>query len=443
MDHGRPNALPTAPPPLSARPQRRRRAGAAALTLVATLLALATASEDVGATLTPTFSASTRPDGSETLAATASSSAAANYQWSFGDGTAGTGRTVVHSFAKPGIYRVTLTVSQSGGASGSATSEVTVDPASVYAPLVYLAPGETLYPDDVPDFLAHSALYWQNGKVRAGGATRTCAPTLVSTEAQLDPVRLGGAAPAVPYRQHAVPATVLAGSEPCQPTGTLYSTRIFTTPQNGRAAPQGFYLDLLPAGAGADAAAKEGDHSLEDGMYFEYVPNRYVVFWFFYPYNDDTTLGVVHEIHEGDWEHVVVRLDGTDTATAVAYAQHACVQSVESWSALAHPAGSLASHGGGIDQATHPIVYSARGGHASYATTGTHYFACPGEPAEGFGDVTGRGSAWQTWTGEEDLKAQPWLGYKGAWGWGVGTKLHPWGPLGPFPGREGIVPAGW
>ena len=50
----------------------------------------------------------------------------AGYRWSFGDGTTGTGPSVVHSFAKAGDYKVTLTVIDLGFNVGSVTQTLTV-----------------------------------------------------------------------------------------------------------------------------------------------------------------------------------------------------------------------------------------------------------------------------------------------------------------------------
>ena len=49
-----------------------------------------------------------------------------SYEWDFGDGTAGTGITVTHTYAKSGNYTVTLTVKDAAGNSQTASISVTV-----------------------------------------------------------------------------------------------------------------------------------------------------------------------------------------------------------------------------------------------------------------------------------------------------------------------------
>jgi len=50
----------------------------------------------------------------------------AAYAWTFGDGTSGSGPQPSHTYAKPGTYGVTLTVSDNGGRTASVTRDVTV-----------------------------------------------------------------------------------------------------------------------------------------------------------------------------------------------------------------------------------------------------------------------------------------------------------------------------
>lgn len=55
----------------------------------------------------------------------------ASYQWNFGDGETGTGETVSHTYAEPGSYSVSHTVSTSNGCQGSVSQTVLVVSAPV------------------------------------------------------------------------------------------------------------------------------------------------------------------------------------------------------------------------------------------------------------------------------------------------------------------------
>jgi PKD repeat protein len=52
------------------------------------------------------------------------------YDWNFGDQATGSGVEVTHSYAAPGDYQVTLTVTDDGGLTGQATHPITIDPAA-------------------------------------------------------------------------------------------------------------------------------------------------------------------------------------------------------------------------------------------------------------------------------------------------------------------------
>lgn len=66
-------------------------------------------------------------DASETMISNVpEDNVAVSYDWDFGDGNSGDGKTVTHTYEKAGTYKVTLTVVDSAGREGRATEEVDV-----------------------------------------------------------------------------------------------------------------------------------------------------------------------------------------------------------------------------------------------------------------------------------------------------------------------------
>jgi hypothetical protein len=147
----------------------------------------------------------------------------------------------------------------------------------------------------------------------------------------------------------------------------------------------------------------------------------------------------VKEIHEGDWEHIVVNLDQNNSATEVAYYQHYCDAEVVPWTLVK------------TDNGTHPHVYSARGGHASFAATGGQYAPPSALPCPSRVDQVGMGKSWKTWNNVQDASKKAWYGFGGAWGDRSNEstqidQIDNYGPAGPGSSRLSdpkVVPEGW
>ncbi len=133
-----------------------------------------------------------------------------------------------------------------------------------------------------------------------------------------------------------------------------------------------------------------------------------IQFWWFNGFND--SLGTFN--HQGDWEHVTVHVE-REAIIGVFFA--------------GHEDGYFASRSHLSFAGNRPVVYMAKGSHASYHKTGSWM---------GGIDVTSDGGpAWDTSLLLRPLATQPWRDYAGAWG-EVGTISTTTGPLGPWHKRH-------
>lgn len=304
-----------------------------------------------------------------------------------------------------------------------------------YAPMVYLHPDDEYRPGNPISFINNSALWW----FHAGG----CRPDLVAATATVKPERLGRQEGAEsPYSNNAIlPRT--SQDDPCVYSNVTFYADDYTRPYDGskRSGPEnnywwdnpfyeneGFYLDLsddpnLRRGMSPPSLDQPGAP-----VFYEYVPGKYVTYWFFYPYDDFSfphPLGDVSlQRHEGDWERISIQLDSTDSPLNLFYYSHGDGE-LAYWETIDRYEG------------THPIVYSAKGSHASYLGEGLQQTLCyRGLCAH---DSTARGPQWPTWKNLRQVEAQPWYGFGGAWGavdalnTPVGSVLGEdfTGPLGP------------
>ncbi|HKO57283.1 MAG TPA: Vps62-related protein [Thermoanaerobaculia bacterium] len=154
-----------------------------------------------------------------------------------------------------------------------------------------------------------------------------------------------------------------------------------------------------------------------------------IQYMFFFPYNGDIFLLSIFGSHEGDWEHVTVRIDtSSNTIFAIYFSSH---DSEGKW--WNQPSTSSSSQDGYQLNSGHPVVYCALSSHASYPWAGTfkRLFGTAN-------DITADGgSVWQTWTNvvnvgttDTPLNGQTWITYSGRWG-SLGSGFSFSGPLTP------------
>jgi hypothetical protein len=165
--------------------------------------------------------------------------------------------------------------------------------------------------------------------------------------------------------------------------------------------------------------------SLRDKVYAAVRPGKgadWLQYWFFYFY-DDPTLAANLGAHEGDWEMIQLRIPhGANEPDVAVYAQHNYAGRSD-WPKMA--------------VAGRPVVYVARGSHASYFEPGLY-------GTKGWFDVAdGEGRCPDLDLEVIDDDAPPWVGWPGQWGdtsprWPWLSKLLPFlkgleadSPVGP------------
>lgn len=272
-----------------------------------------------------------------------------------------------------------------------------------YAPLLRVHPREHDLPMTAQDFIDHSSLRFS----RVRHFDRTLAE-----------------------RGQVVAASLGAGCADA-PSGCYESdgyqasdhTRPHDEPPPSGAA--GFYLDV-------DDAWRDGTRS-QPTFYYEVhrAADRITIdYWFFYGYSNPRVLGehvsTTLGSHEGDWEGVEVMLQAPDRPLALRFHEHGghvdvAWPDVCKWTLVQQ---DCSAPGG------HPVVYSAHGSHASYATPGVTPQCW--RPHLCTDDVRmDGGPAYHVWSRPLlSARAEPWFGFGGAWGH-VGLLRDTTGPLGP------------
>ena len=244
------------------------------------------------------------------------------------------------------------------------------DAVAAFAPVVRLHPNEWLHPMNPGDFIARSTLNYAR-------SLRGDARDIVGM-GEIDAGRLGRGEYTYDGRR----------------------TNQHERPRDGSG--NGFFLNL-------DNDARGGTPGRPVGAFYEFVPGRWLTYWFFYGYSHSED----PIAHEGDWERISIRLKSDNRPARVAFFQHDGACSLP-WSDISTTAGS------------HPVVYSGLGDHASYHRVGIFKHT----RNQGTDHTADGGRQWRTGDALYDATTRPWYGYGGAWG-EVGHISSTTGPAGP------------
>jgi hypothetical protein len=204
---------------------------------------------------------------------------------------------------------------------------------------------------------------------------------------------------------------------------------------SGRQAREADLIDCADDDYVTVAAELHEDPNYRNRMYGRAVrePNGgalWLQYWFFYFYNDFNLIGKLIKagLHEGDWEMVQLRIGADGTPDLAAYAQHTEAQ-VKEWKDVERA---------DADDAR-PVVYVARGSHASYFSAGVHPLGTPGAKwlIHGFDHANGKRETPELGLQEIELDADGWgwVRWPGLWGGTTGGPVpliddgSPRGPL--------------
>ncbi|OAA64797.1 Vacuolar protein sorting-associated protein 62 [Cordyceps fumosorosea ARSEF 2679] len=288
-----------------------------------------------------------------------------------------------------------------------------------HAPLVHLYSGEQFWPSDMRDHITHmdiqlnsslldDAAPWDLGNMSRLNSLDGSVFLHSKNDVESRPPWLHSRynVPSASFPAH---ATHTASDEPAALDETLYSTT--TTPHHPHTKPSNYgqsravHAPPLPQKvlAGAEhkqqqmqAAAAAAQGYKPDAQGYSGAPAVLVLvdkedgvldaFWFFfYSYNlGQTVLTMRFGNHIADWEHCMVRFkDGVPQGMYLseheggqAYAWEAMEKRNVTWNSAV---------------AERPVIYSATGSHAMYATPGDHAYILPFKMLK---DVTDKGPLW-------------------------------------------------
>lgn len=292
-----------------------------------------------------------------------------------------------------------------GGVVGISLLGVTpahADPRVDYAPLVYLQLDETHWPMSATTFVNHSSLKWEhatctpNEHVIAGMGNIT-ASSMASSYHHQEELGCDARVPGPPvhgttfYANNYVKPYMQGGPNGGRPeTGTVG--------QNS-SSEEGMFLNL-------DNNYRDGQGpQWNEPVYARFISGNRLEYWF--NYGNSHPLMCPGCAHEGDWEHIALKLGADNVPTKVEYFIH-------------HKSCTL-SFAEARRDGNHVRIVSAREAHASYPAGGVAGYT---------DDISGPTGMWKTWNNVDRVQDQPWWGYMGSWGQ-VGSAVDFTGPMGP------------
>lgn len=209
------------------------------------------------------------------------------------------------------------------------------------------------------------------------------------------------------------------------PKGSIRQNNILNQSYNGQSSggetKSNFFLQI--PNDGDEMITRNGDIS-QFSCYVHIVPGRNpleIQYWFFYPYNGDVAPGPAESGHEGDWEHITVRLkENEKEIDQIYYAAH-------------HQEGKWYVAEGNISRDGRPVVYSAKHTHASYPKPGRYDRGIlPDDVTDDQGYTIDYNAqyAWLSMDAVSRNSIHNWVFFSGRWG-EVGLGANTSGPYGP------------
>lgn len=321
----------------------------------------------------------------------------------------------------------------------------TADPAQTFAPLVSFHPRELWWPIGALDFIDYAILSWRSNGCFvdddvAIGRSRNEFHYLTSPPI-VDPRRLGDA------RTYSIrPLESDCASRRPERYSTTQNTRPYGRDHPaGMSASEGFHLDVATGLRSGRRRISRQDGQVYLDRVPVYVDSRFervdgragvrLSYWMLFAFERPLPerRGITVE-HEGDWERLDVLLQkGDDRHVYVPVAVGLGVRGER----RDIPWGDFQLAAGGGAGATHPLVLAARGSHELYSSAGSYRGRVPARDGsfevEDVAVACPNCPAWRTWRMVRPLRAEPWWGYRGAWGQANDDDPFATGAPGPAP----------